>query len=529
MNNPCTSRRTAAGAALGLFLLILAVDISAQEYHVGPGQPLDSIGDVPWASLAAGDRVYIHWRQQPYAEKWVINRKGTTQQPIIISGVPGPKGERPVIDGRNARTARGLDYWNEERGVIKIGGSDTPADGLPAHLIIEGLEIRSAHPDYQFTDSSGKTVSYASNAASIYVEKATDLTLRDCVLHDSGNGLFIGAYEGMTKNILIEKNHFFENGVANRVYEHNTYTAATNITYQFNRFGPLRKDAGGNNIKDRSAGLIVRYNWIEGGNRLLDLVDSYDVPQLTTLPSYRKTYVYGNILIEPNGGNNQVIHYGGDSEETRYYRKGTLFFYNNTLYSTRDGDTTLLRLSTNEEHADVRNNILYVVASGDKLALLEENGRLTLRNNWLKSAWINSHEGSTFAGSIVDDESSVEGADPGFSNGAEFEFQLGSNSPALNRAANLPQELLQEHGLTMEYQPHQRSRQRATEGALDLGAWEQRKGGSPDSGSKDNGNDSSGSNGSTRSSNDSSGSGSVGIPVLLWLLAMIFRRRYYRS
>ena len=465
MNILCSIRTT----TLVLALLTLAAVASAEEYHIGPGQPLTRIGDVPWADLNAGDRIYIHWRQQPYREKWVINRKGTAQQPITISGVPGPNGERPVIDGRNATTAPGLSYWNESRGVIKIGGSSTPPDGLPQHIVIEGLEIRSAHPDYSFTNSSGETASYKNNAASIYVEKAADLTLRNCVLHDSGNGLFIGAFDGETKNILIEKNYIYGNGVTGRYYEHNSYTAATNITYQYNRFGPLREGAGGNNLKDRSAGLVVRYNWIEGGNRLIDMVESYDVPVLTTLPAYRKTYVYGNILIEQDGGNNQVLHYGGDNGDTEYYRKGTLYFYNNTLYSTRAGNTTLIRLSTNEEHADVRNNILYVTAGGNSLALLDDSGSLTLRNNWLKPSWVISHGGSSFAGSVSDDGSSVEGNSPGFSNEGAFGFQLTDNSPALNRVNSLPSEL---PALDKEYQPHQRSRQRPVAGALDLGAYE---------------------------------------------------------
>ncbi len=38
-----------------------------------------------------------------------------------------------MIDGRDAETATGLNFWNEERRVIKIGGSNTPPDGLPAY------------------------------------------------------------------------------------------------------------------------------------------------------------------------------------------------------------------------------------------------------------------------------------------------------------------------------------------------------------------------------------------------------------
>ncbi len=474
------AKHKAANTILGLALITITFTTLAKDYHVGPKQPLATIGEVPWDSLEAGDNVFIHWRQQPYAEKWVINRQGTELNPITVSGVAGPNGKRPVIDGRNAVTVPGLNYWNDERGVINISGSTNPTDGMPAHIIIEGLEIRSAHPNYSFTDDGGKEGSnkviknYLKNAASIYVEKATDLIIRDCVLHDSGNGLFIGGFEGETKNILIEKNHIYGNGIAGSAYEHNAYTSAIGITYQYNQFGPLRNGAHGNNLKDRSAGLTVRYNWIEGGNRLLDMVDATENPAIINHPSYRKTYVYGNILLKKSSPNYQVMHYGGDSPDIADYRKGTLYFYNNTLYSTR-GKTTLINLSTNDVSADVRNNILYVTNSGDQLALLHKTGKLTLSNNWIKPSWVKSHEG-LISGSVIDDGSSIEGSDPGFidDSGIDLNLRLSDTSAVRDMATTLSLAVLPEHDVTMEYQPHQRSRIRPTAGALDIGAYEWR-------------------------------------------------------
>ena len=142
------------------------------------------------------------------------------------------------------------------------------------------------------------------------------------------------------------------------------------LTFQYNRYGSLREGCRGNNLKDRSAGLVVRYNWIEGGNRQLDLVDAGGNSPLQKDPRYREAYVYGNILIEPDGaGNNQIVHYGGDSRNSDSYRKGTLYFYNNTVVSTRSGNTTLLRLSTNDERAECWNNVVYVTADGSRLAM----------------------------------------------------------------------------------------------------------------------------------------------------------------
>ena len=79
--------------------------------------------------------------------------------------------------------------------------------------------------------------------------------------------------------------------------------------YKYNRFGPLCPTCLGNNLKDRSAGLVVAYNFIEGGNRQLDIVDSSNY---NNEPNYHDTHVYGNILIENNDGNRQMVHYGGD-------------------------------------------------------------------------------------------------------------------------------------------------------------------------------------------------------------------------
>ncbi len=184
-----------------------ALPANGIDFHVGPGQPFSAIGDVPWESLEAGDQVLIHWREEVYREKWVINAQGTSQAPILVRGVPGPNGERPVIDGRDAVTRTQLDYWNEERGIIKVGGSSVPADGLPTDIVIDGLEIRSGRPPFTFTDDGGTVRAYVDNAASIYVEKAAGLVVRNCVLHDSGNGLFSGDFDGQTRNLLIERNH----------------------------------------------------------------------------------------------------------------------------------------------------------------------------------------------------------------------------------------------------------------------------------------------------------------------------------
>jgi parallel beta-helix repeat protein len=448
---------------------IIAIAFSCQslawatDYHVGPDQAYMKIGDVPWESLSAGDTVLIHARPTPYAEKWVINRVGTEASPITVRGVPDAGGALPIIHGEGATTRSQLNYWNEERGILKIGGSNKPADGTPAYIVAENLHFRRARG--AFTGRYGAST-YADNAAAIYVEKGSHITVRNCVLEDNGNGLFVAS---ATRDMVIEGNYIFGNGNAGSIYEHNTYTEARNILYQFNRFGPLCDGCGGNNLKDRSSGTVIRYNWIESGNRQLDLVDAEGSADLSNDPAYLQTFVYGNVLIEPdNAGNSQIVHFGGDSGNTAIYR-GTLYFWNNTVVSTRAENTTLLRLSTNEQTADVRNNIIYVTAPGYRLALSNSAGTLRYGGNLFKPGFAASHSGLT--GVVTDLGGNVAASSPGFVDEAGQEFHLLENSPGRNTAGTLPAAVAA-YPLDREYLKHQAWLARPADALPDMGAFE---------------------------------------------------------
>ena len=467
--------RSAFTGLAAAWLCCIGAELSAETYSVGPGESYEAVGDVPLDTLTAGDVVEIHWRETPYAEKFVLGAMGSKAEPVVIRGVPNDAGELPVIDGRDAVTPTGLDFWNESRGLIKIGGANSPScdppDCVPSWIVIENLALRSARPPYTFIDADGETETYAENAAAVYVEVGAHLTIRGCELYDSGNGLFIGAFDGETQDVLIQGNYLYDNGIEGSAYEHNSYTAARGITFQFNRYGSLREGCDGNNLKDRSAGLTVRYNWLENGNRQLDLVDGEDTATVPADPRYGETFVYGNILIEGDGeGNSQIVHYGGDSGTEAQYRKGTLYFYNNTVVSTRAGNTTLFRLSTNDEHCDARNNIFYVTEDGSRLALLNEAGSVDLSHNWFKPGRVDVH--GTLTGTVNDDGTSIESDDPGFSDLETQSFDLADNSICLNAGTELPAAALPNYDLYEQYVPHCQSASRPVEPPLDLGAFE---------------------------------------------------------
>ena len=443
-------------------LLLVSMRCEGAVYEVGSGKAHATIGSVPWESLKPGDVVRIHWQVNPYRDKWVLCCRGTKDQPVVVSGVPGPHGQLPVIDGQNATTRAALNYWGEERGVLKIGGANKPGDTMPAYLVVENLEIRSGRQPYTFSGRRG-VAKYSKDAASVMVEKADHLVLRNLVLHDSGNGLMVSA---QSRDVQVEGCHLYNNGNPKSITEHNSYTECNGIVFKGNRFGPLRQGCGGNNLKDRSAGLVVACNWIEGGNRQLDLVDATGNPALNASQAYRRTLVYGNVIIERDEeGNNQIVHYGGDSTKTAGYRKGVLYFYHNTVVSTRSRSIALFRLSTADETVECHGNILHATSKGKNLSLMCKAGLLKMGKNWLTAGWVPTVD--DFEGEIQTLQPLVEGADPGFVMLAENDFTLAPDSAC--RGAALP--------LTMDlpspvhrYVRNQRIEALPVGGPLNLGA-----------------------------------------------------------
>lgn len=367
---------------LGLAILLLTPHfVTGAVYEVGPDREFTQINQVPLENLAGGDTLRIFWRAEPYREKFVVAASATAQAPLVIIGVRGPQGQRPVLDGERATTRTALNFWSEGRGIIKVGGSTRPS-GNATHIRIEGLEIRNARQGVRFVDRRGIDTTYALAASAIFIESGSNIVVSDCELHSNGNGFFTA---NASSRITLQFSYLHNNGYVSDLYHHNSYTESRGILFLGNRFGLLRAGSSGSNLKDRSVGTQILSNWIEGGNRQLDLVESSNLAYENLAEQF--THVYGNILIEPSGaGNRQVVHFGGDASDTSRFRH-TLNFAYNTVISRRTDATTLFRVPHARQKARAFNNVFYTRHSGNTLYLQDGEGVVQLGSNWLRQGF----------------------------------------------------------------------------------------------------------------------------------------------
>jgi len=464
----------------GVVMMLGAQGAQGTVYNVGPGQTYTSIGSVPLESLAPGDTVNIYYRSTPYYEKFDIGVVGTSGQPVTIHGVPDGSGNLPILDGNGATTRSQESFGSQARGLIEMQQYTTaPPSCRPAYITIENLEIRNASTPYTFKGYAGDTQSWVASSAAIWCVDGRNVTVRNCYIHDCGNGMFSytadSGADNWTQDLLVEGCYITACGNAGSNTEHDSYCESYRITYQYNHYGPPRgsdTQAIGNALKDRSAGTVVRFNWFDGGNRAMDLIDSEDSSTLAGEPEYQKTFVYGNIIIERNDvGNSQMIHFGQDAY---MYPRANGYFYNNTFVSLRTGGTIIF-MADNTGFVDCRNNIIYMTAAGSTCTIANDStGTVNMTHNWLKPGYVLAGGGGA---TVNDDGTSVTGTSPGFVDATGQDFHLTSGSQCINAGTSQHSDC-SSYPVNQEYVKHQQHVARAVNGTIDIGAYEY-GGGSP--------------------------------------------------
>lgn len=435
--------------------------VSGSEYHVGPGQEYENISDVPWLSLAAGDMVLIHAREEPYAEIIGINAQGTEENPVRIYGVRDEDGNLPVITGENAVVSVQFDdffnVYTRGQGVIVIVGS---YGSIPRYIEVANLVLRRAHELYQYTDSDG-TRSYADGASGVWL-KAKNVKIMGCRIYENGNGIFSQAnandFDEISSDLLVESCIVHHNGIVANDRRHNLYLQGVKTTVQFCAIGTLMEGSQGSAIKDRSAGTIIRYNRIESGARTIDLVEPEDTQDiLMPRADFDETFVYGNILIN-EGSSTAMVHYGFDNS-MELSRDGTLYFYNNTVYiSSMQEDNwriNLFDVNIDSSRVVLYNNIIHR-AGTTALNLLRQYGTLEVYGgNWISAGWYLYREGNTTNphGSMTGEENFIEGNDPGLRSPGpdDRDFRLTDNAPAREIGVPLSNDLSTRYPVAYQY------------------------------------------------------------------------------
>lgn len=455
---------------------IAVPDGKGKTFHVGPGQALAEIGDVPWFDLQAGDTVYIHHRPTPYHAKILVSGRGRADQWIRILGVPDAAGTLPVISGSEAKTPKTMRYrWDKPElvewlGVVQIAVGPDSDDGTialpPAYIEIANLQVQDGFETYRFQASDGRWINYDGFAACIYARSVAHLVVRNNILTNCGQGFYNWTGDGsspswwsaLQTNTVLSGNYIYNNGNPTSFLEHQIYTESDGVTIEYNRLGPQRAGAQGSQIKDRSIGTVIRYNRIEQSPRgwTLDLVQPEEsVATLGGKPQFKQTFVYGNAIISNDVDYPNVVHWNEDHQTGKgraAFPDGRLFFYQNTIAISIDrADNEPVNIfngtwggfdcppSASPGIIDARNNIIALFpAPGTRrtpplrLGYCKQE-RVQLGRNWLSPSILKDTQVTGWPNLVPSSNN-----DPGFT--ARPDLRLKENAPAAGAGGDLAPE-----------------------------------------------------------------------------------------
>src|SRR4249919_762181 len=369
-------------------------NFAAHVVEVGPGLPIATPSQVAWESLAAHTLVRIHPSATPYNDRIFI-----VTSDIKVCGVRDANGNRPKINGLNARVRNSAalqsligtpaeEYSTVNRGIVAIA-----RDSGIRNIAIEGLDLAATmSPPYAGSNHAASYIGmdnlphpYNTHTGCLYVSRAQQVTIRDnefsfCPVgvYVISRGLEYGGDHYLTRNFLLEANFFHDNGLVDDYNVHQAYIQGVNFVVQYNYFGnPIRYDidangtidndeaSNGNDLKMRTVGELVRYNYFENGAHSIDLIDIEDFrpsvfpwffnlladqsPGAVT-PALRQmmendwqkyafgSYMYGNIFrrdqkvhVQTMGAS--MVHFGSDNSPIDG-RRGKLWFYFNTVVTS---------------------------------------------------------------------------------------------------------------------------------------------------------------------------------------------------
>lgn len=361
-------------------------------FQVGPGQAYTDLQALTAAvTLQPGDLVEVH--PGSYNGGVILRRSGSASQPIVIRGLRGPSGNRPVLSGG----ANSIEFRRAD------------------HVTLEGFEI---------TGGSSRCV----------FVNARDVVLRDLLVRDCpGQGILSSdLYSG---NLTLEYSEIRNSGGGDS--RHALYIQSDEVSNPGSvfrmRYNHVHNGVGGNLLKSRHERNEIHYNWFEGAwYHELELIGP---DQYTQLPGWtpglvrEDSEVLGNVIVHssPRNAFAAVIRLGGDGTgESR----GRYRLVNNTIIvSGSSSATTVLRLFEGLESVEAHNNVIWRSSAGELRIerTAEANWAAGQRRMAGSNNWINA------GAAMVPAEwtGTLSGATPGFVNAGANDYRPGAGSPLL--------------------------------------------------------------------------------------------------
>lgn len=422
---------TARCPAVTLCLAAVATSALGATYSVGTGKTYATLSALP--SLAPGDLVEVSAGTYPEVRRWTAS--GTAAAPITIRGLGSPP---PLFDATGLTVDGSLP---NPRAVFQVEG---------AHVVLENFELVNARNG---DNGAGVRVTGAA---------ADGVVLRGLKIHDCDMGIMSDGAD----HLLVDASEVYENGTASYSgYSHNLYLGGQGTTVQFSY---IHDSLFGQNVKSRGHFTALLYNFIaDSEDGEVGLVDEAE----TATPDSNAVMIGNVVVAKPrNSGFNtgRFIWFGQDLGGAH---TGTLYVFNNTFVA---GDARINFLEANATGAAVvaSNNVFFASDS-----LVTGSGAVSGTKNCVPDT-------ATIPSGLI---AAVTAAAAPFADAAGRDFHLTATTPCRN--AGTPgltyvdgTGASQSGAPTFQYVNHLASEARASDGQLDLGAYEYVTGSPPDAG-----------------------------------------------
>ncbi len=422
--------------------------------EVGPGKTYTELYDVPKSNVAAGTLIKIFYRPEPYRIKVYIKVQATEAAHFRIQGIPDDNGNLPIITNENSTHDWGggdVNQWVNNLGIMVIYG---PWGSKPSWIDLVNLHFKI----YGTTTDD--------NCIGVW-SKIDHLSVKGCVFDNCSNGVFTQANNNDMTSIstysLIEGCRFTNCGVQNSYLQHNIYAQGTHALIQFNYIEQQKESAIGSTLKDRATFTVIRYNYMEGTARTIDLVEPEEAEIATNeSDTWDDAYVYGNLIVNKRPNSGVMFHYGWDdmANPYEYQRKGTFFFANNTVIMDFDDDSwnkELFDINKASTKINFVNNILlakgmhyfYIFRTGETT---NEGGTINFTTSWIKAfASDNNNEWKLTSGENNDyhqtgQDNLLTGNEPGFTDADNGDYTLTQSSACRHSGTHID-------SVAIEYNP----------------------------------------------------------------------------